>query len=49
MFEKLKDFVLGKPKAHVVPVKQNRKQRREQQHILRKRAAAKKRRKYEKR
>lgn len=49
MFEKLKDFVLGKPKAHVIPPKLNRKQKRQQQHLLRKRAAAKNRRKYEKR
>lgn len=49
MFEKLKDFVLGKPKAHVAPVKQNRKQKRVQQSLLRKRAAAKNRRKHEKR
>ena len=49
MFEKLKDFVLGRPKAHVIPPKLNRKQKRVQQHHLRKRAAAAKRRKHEKR
>lgn len=49
MFEKIKDFVLGKPKAHTPAVKMNRKQKRQQQHMLRKRAAAKNRRKHEKR
>lgn len=49
MFEKIKDFVMGKPKAHVVPPKLNRKQKRVQQSLLRRRAAAKNRRKHEKR
>ena len=47
MFEKIKDFVLGRPKAHVVPPQMNRKQRRQQQHMLRAKASTANRKKYE--
>lgn len=45
--DKVKDIVLGKPKAHTIPVGLNRKQKRVQQSLLRRRAAAAKRRQYE--
>ena len=49
LFDKVKDIVLGKPKAHVIPPGMNRKQKRQHYRMLRKRKAAANRKKYEKR
>ena len=49
MFEKIKDFIMGKPKGHVVPAKLNRKQKRVALAMRQKRNAAASRHKHEKR